>query len=563
MNRASHRSRPAAGPHRIRAARAFRAARRLGTAGAVAALLAAVLPGPALAASEAASEAVSQAAVDAAPVPRLDWTGCAEGFECATARVPLDYHAPRGEALDLAVIRHPAADPAHRIGSLFYNPGGPAVPGTQALPAMLTLFPEEVRARFDIVSFDPRGTGGTGGTDSTGTGSSSSSGAGVLCFDDPAQEQALLAGTAPGYPEGADQQRAWADGYRRLGRQCAARNPALLPHLSTANTARDTDLLRRAVGDRQLSYLGTSYGTYLGATYANLFPGRVRAMVLDSAMDPVAWSTGRGGQAAAEGTLLRNGNDLAAGRVLDAFLDRCGEAGPAGCAFSAGTAADTRARFTDLLQRLRARPVAALGTTFTAGSAVEATIVSLYAANPVPGLPGTGWGRLGAALQALWAATEAPAAPLPPVVRQSPDQALAVVCSDSANPPARADYPALAALARSRSGAVGPYFAWADERCADWPARDRDRYDGPWNHRTARPVLVVANTGDPGMPYEGSRAMARSLARAELLTVDGYGHTVLANPSACAARYETRYLVDGTLPAHGTVCAPDREPFSG
>lgn len=534
---------PAAGPRRPKAsrtaARRLAASWRLGAGVAAAALLAAACP------------ATAVAAPDAAPVPRLRWAKCADGFECATARVPLDHHDPRGASLDLSVIRHPADDQAHRIGSLFYNPGGPAVPGTVALRMMLGQFPEEVRKRFDIVSFDPRGTGGS---------------APVQCFDKPADEQALLAGTAAGYPEGADQQKAWADAYQRLARQCAARNPALLPHISTANVARDMDLLRRAVGDRRLTYLGTSYGTYLGATYANLFPGRVRAMVLDSAPDPLAWSTGHGGQAATMGTLLRNGSDVAADRILDAFLDQCGQVGSRACAFSTGTAAATRARYGELLQRLRTRPVAVNGMTFTAGSALEATIPSLYAANPVPGLPDTGWSRLGTTLQALWAATEAPAtptAPLPPVLHQSPDQALAVACSDSANPPARADYPALAAFARARSGEAGPYFAWADERCADWPARDRDRYDGPWNRPTARPILVVANTGDPAMPYEGSRAMARSLARAELLTVDGYGHTVLANPSACAARHETRYLVNGVLPAPGTVCAPTRPPFSG
>ncbi|MFD8481383.1 alpha/beta hydrolase [Kitasatospora sp. NPDC059673] len=488
------------------------------------------------------AEAVAETMTET--VPRLAWTACAEGFECATARVPVDYRDPRGAGIDLAVIRHPAGDPAHRIGSLFYNPGGPAVQGTVALPLMLDRFPEEVRERFDIVSFDPRGSGNS---------------APVQCFDDPADEQALLAGTAVGHPVGPEQQRAWVDAYRRLGRQCASR--PLVSHLPTANTARDLDLLRRAVGDRDLNYLGTSYGSYLGATYANLFPGRVRAMVLDSGPDPVAWSTGRAGEAATMGPLLRNRSDVAAGRVLNAFLDGCGQAGPAGCAFSAGTAAATRARYDELLARLRARPVALGGTTFTEGAAVEATILSLYAATPVPGLPGTGWTQLGTLLQTLWAATDAPAGPLPPAVHPSPDQALAVVCADSAGPSATADPAETAALARARSGAVGPWFAWTDERCTGWPAQDRDRYDGPWDRRTARPVLVVANTGDPAMPYQGSRAMARSLARAVLLTVDGFGHTVLANPSDCAARYEARYLVDGTLPAAGTVCAPNRRPF--
>ncbi|MFJ5922142.1 alpha/beta hydrolase [Kitasatospora sp. NPDC092948] len=509
-------------------ARRGRVAWRLGAGVAVAALLGATAPAGAVAET----------------VGRLAWTACAGSFQCATARVPVDYRDPGGATLDLAVMRHPAGDPAHRIGSLFYNPGGPAVPGTAALPLMLDRFPQEVRDRFDIVAFDPRGTGGSGP---------------VQCFDDPADEQSLLAGTAAGFPEGAEQQHAWADAYRRLGEQCATR--PLVAHLSTANVARDLDRLRQAVGDRDLTYLGTSYGSYLGATYANLFPGRVRAMVLDSAPDPVAWSTGKGREAAVMGPLLRNRGDVAAGRVLDSFLDACGRAGRAGCAFSAGTAAATRARYDELLTRLRTRPVALGGAAFTEGATVEATIVSLYAATPVPGVPGTGWEQLGALLQALWAAGDAPAGPLPPVVHPSPDQALAVVCSDSATPPSGADPARTAALARSRSGAVGPWFAWADERCADWPARDADRYDGPWDRRTARPVLVVANTGDPAMPHEGSQAMARSLGRAELLTVDAFGHTVLANPSDCAARYEARYLVDGVLPRPGTVCAPNHRPF--
>ncbi len=287
-------------------------------------------------------------------------------------------------------------------------------------------------------------------------------------------------------------------------------------------------------------------------------------MVLDSAPDPVAWSTGRG--PTLMGPLLRNGSDLAAGRVLDAFLDRCGRLAPDACAFSAGTAPATRARYGELLQRLRTRPVVLGGTAFTAAATVEATVPLLYAANPVAQLPGTGWAQLGAMLQALWTATETPAdpdAPLPPAVHPSPDQVLAVACSDSAAPPADADHAGLAALARARSGEAGPYFAWTAERCADWPARDHDRYDGPWNTPTSRPLLVVANTGDPAMPYEGSRATARALGRAELLTVDGYGHTVLANPSACASRHEARYLIDGVLPPPGTVCAPDQLPFGG
>ncbi|MFH9353321.1 alpha/beta hydrolase [Kitasatospora sp. NPDC017646] len=326
------------------------------------------------------------------------------------------------------------------------------------------------------------------------------------------------------------------------------------------------DLLRQAVGDRGLSYLATSYGAYLGATYANLFPGRVRAMVLDSAADPVAWSTGRTPQDGALPPFLRTGNDLGSARALDTFLDRCGAAAPANCAFSAGSPEATRAKFTELMNRLDRGPIT-VGTgpqpvTHDRATAVSAVARLLYAAQPLPQFGTTGWAGLGRQLQSLWTAPDTPAAPLPTGAAPGQTQVLGVLCADTANPPAGADYPALADLARSRSGDLGPYWVWQTQRCAGWPAEAaRDRYDGPWDRRTAAPVLVVANTGDPVWPYEGSRALADTLARGRLLTVDGEGHTVLGNPSGCAGGYEERYLVDGELPPRGRVCEPDQRPF--
>ncbi|MBV2155373.1 alpha/beta hydrolase [Kitasatospora sp. SUK 42] len=522
---------------RPRLAAAFRA-----TAATAAALLLAGL-----------TPAAASAAQPAPPVPNLTWQQpCAAGFQCDTAPVPLDYRAPHGPSIRLALIRRPADDQVHRIGTLFYNPGGPGVPGTMALPAVLDRFPEQVRRRFDIVSFDPRGIGAS---------------TTLNCFPDAAAEQALLGGLPAGYPVGAEQQSRWADTYAQLGRRCAGNDrTGLLAHLSTADVARDLDLLRQAVGDRRLSYLGTSYGTYLGATYANLFPGRVRAMVLDSAIDPAAWSTGRTPQDRALPPFLRAGSDLASARALNTFLDRCGAAGPAACAFSAGGPEATRAKFAALTERLDRGPITvgtgAQAVTYDQASAASTIAVLLYAVAPVPGAPGTGWPGLGEQLQRLWTAPDTPAAPLPVGGPPNQPQVLGVLCADTVDPPAGADYPALADLARARSGAAGPYWVWQTERCAQWPAEAaRDRYDGPWDRPTAAPVLVVANTGDPVWPYEGSRALADTLDRGRLLTVDGGGHTVLGNPSGCAAGHEERYLVDGLLPPRGEVCAPDRQPF--
>lgn len=497
--------------------------------------------------------AAVSAAAPAPPVPKLTWTKtCTPGFQCDTAQVPLDHRDPHGRSIELALIRRPADDRAHRIGTLFYNPGGPALPGTAALPAVVPLLPEQVRKRFDLVSFDPRGVG-----DSTT----------LQCFPDQAAEQALLSGLPAGYPIGAEQESRWADTYARLGRRCAENDrTGLLAHLSTADVARDLDLLRQAVGDRRLNYLATSYGTYLGATYANLFPDRVRAMVLDSAVDPVAWSTGRTPQDAALPPFLRTGSDLGSARALHTFLDRCGAADPANCAFSAGSPEATRAKFAELMNRLDHGPVT-VGTGSQTGTYDRATALSdisvlLYTAQPVPQFGTTGWAALGLKLQSLWTAPATPAAPLPTGGPAKQTQVLGVLCADTANPPAGADYSALADLAGARSGDLGPSWVWPTQRCAAWPAEAaRDRYTGPWNRRTAAPVLVVANTDDPAWPYEGSRALADTLARGRLLTVDGDGHTVLGNPSGCASGYEERYLVDGELPPRGQVCAPDQRPF--
>ena len=293
------------------------------------------------------------------PVPALAWQPCADpaqaGFDCATARVPLDYDDPGGSSIDLAVIRHAADDPAHRIGSLFINPGGPGVPGTQALPTALALSAPEVIARFDLVSWDPRGVGAS---------------APVLCFPSPDEGAAFFSGIAAGFPVGKAETSNWIDTYARFGQLCAQRNGELLAHVSTADTARDLDLLRRAVGDPTLSYVGVSYGTFLGATYANLFPAKVRAMVLDANLDPVAWTNG-GREGALLSTSLRIGTDLSSARTLQAFLSLCGEAGSDRCAFSAGSAAATQAKFTSLLRRLRKHPVTFQGEPVTYARALS------------------------------------------------------------------------------------------------------------------------------------------------------------------------------------------------
>jgi pimeloyl-ACP methyl ester carboxylesterase len=513
-------------------------------------------------------------AASAPAVPALSWQPCNGDFECATAAVPLDYDDPQGRTINIAMIRRPAADPANRIGSVFFNPGGPGGLGTTALPLYYTLFPAQLRDRFDIVSFDPRGVG-----ESTA----------VQCYPSLAAQQEALAGLPVAFPVGQAQRQTWIRIYAEFGQACRTRVGALLSHLSTADVARDMDLMRQAVGDRQLNYLGVSYGSFLGATYANLFPGKVRALVLDGNIDPVAAATGRGDEARRLAVTLRFGQDEGMAATLRAFLRLCGAADPAACAFSAGDAAATRDKYATLLQRLRQDPVTIGAETYTYDYVTGLVGQILYGTQPLPGaLPG--WTGLATFLQQLWTSTSGPQSaaapsgpapaiqpnPMPPInprpvaaptapaaeAYPGPEQQFAVTCSDTPNPRDPGSYPAQAAFAFARSGAFGLWRTWAIEPCATWPVTAADRYVGPWNKRTANPILVVNITTDPGTPYPNAVSMVRLLDRARLLTVDGYGHTAFLNKSACADAYESAYFIDGTLPPAGTTCRQDRVPFS-
>lgn len=206
----------------------------------------------------------------------------AGGFMCAAVAAPLDYRNPSGAKIKLAVVKHRATGPRRR-GVIFVNPGGPGLPGTEAIPAELSLFPQELLRDYDIMSWDPRGVGAS---------------TAVQCFANQAAENAFLGQYASSFPDGPDQQRAYITKWREFGKICAARGGALLKHLSTADTARDLNLLRQALGQARLDYLGMSYGTLLGATYANLFPHRVGRVVLDGNLAPEALdfslSVGRG-----------------------------------------------------------------------------------------------------------------------------------------------------------------------------------------------------------------------------------------------------------------------------
>lgn len=487
-------------------------------------------------------------AAPAPPVPVLDWHPCHGGFQCATARVPLEYRHPDGAKISIAVIRHLATDPAHRLGSLFINGGGPSAQ-VDGLASSYQAIPAALRASYDIITFDPRGFGAS---------------TPIQCFPTQAAENTLLAPIKGYYPAGAHQISVWERTWAAFDAHCARSAGPVLYHDSTADVARDMDLLRRAVGDPVLNYVGLSYGTGLGASYANLFPATTGHMVLDGNLDPVAWTRQYGGLP----TWLRTGRDQATAAVLRDFLDLCGQASTAACAFSAGTPAATRAKFATLLHRLHQHPV-------TIGTPPQ-TYTAVAAASSVPVGTVSQWQGGAKLLQQLWAAsattggtaaaaarTGHTSATATPAARYAgPEQEIATTCADSPNPRDPRAYPAASQLALARSGLIGPPLAWQTESCAAWPAAAaQDGYAGPWNRPTASTILVLGNTGDPITPYQSSVAMSRDLAKARLLTIRGYGHTEYMNPSTCATNYEVRYLLTGKLPPVSTSCPQNAVPF--
>lgn len=510
-----------------------------------------------------AGRATAAGPAQVASVPRVTWQPCpagsaaaqAGGFTCATVLVPLDYSDPAGPQIKLAVVRHAATGPVDH-GVIFINPGGPGGEGTVQIPEWIGFMPSTLLRDYDIVSWDPRGVG-----ESTA----------VQCFPNAADEAAFL-GQYANFPASESQQAGYISRWAEFGKACEARDGDLLEHVSTADTARDLDLLRQALGQAKLNYIGLSYGTYLGATYANLFPSRVGRMVLDGNVAPSAWTNG-GQPNPTQSISMRIGSTTSLDQTLTAFLSICGERSTSQCAFSAGTPAKTTAKWQALLARLKEKPITLDGTSVTytdllddIGDALD--IVQPHS-SPVTGGSIQGWSGAAAALQELWDARNAKASTSPPAPPPTspatesyagPEQTLAIVCGDAPSPPANA-FPSLQRSVLASGGVVGLPDLWADEPCSTWPVTQADTYRGPWNAVTS-PILVIGNTVDPATPLQNSIAMSQQLADARLLVVDGYGHTEFLNPSTCASDYETSYFLTGALPPAGTVCQQNAQPFS-
>ncbi|MFI0411163.1 alpha/beta hydrolase [Actinomadura sp. 3N508] len=510
--------------------------------------------------------------VDSVPTPKLGWYPCYGSAECATVRVPLDYDAPKGATTEIAVLRLKARDAKKRIGSLFVNPGGPGGQGTaMAFQADGFLAPD-VLDRFDIVGFDPRGIGFSDN---------------VACFKSAKDQTLALAGLGVAFPIGAKQEAAFIKSAKALGNGCSTTGKKLAGAMSTAEVARDMEVLRRAVGDKKLTYLGFSYGSALGQYYANLFPDRVRAVAVDGILNPVSWAgTKKTGNQIVDDR-LRSADG--AWRALKEILVRCGEAGKAACTFA--EFGDPVKNFGVLAERLKAKPADLDGDKVTYADLVSGALGELYYPD--------GYIYINTALTQLWQATTptttaaqaakaatarkalaARIAERRAKVRQRQDAAgkmlakgfpyengldafSSVVCTDGRHPKKAGDWPALTAASDKRAPYFGRAWGWGSVQCAgdSWKVRDEDAYTGPFNRRTTAPVLIVGNYYDPATNYDDAVSSSKLLPGSRLLSSNSWGHTAYGS-SACVTDAVSGYLTGGALPPAGTVCIGDIQPFA-
>jgi pimeloyl-ACP methyl ester carboxylesterase len=455
----------------------------------------------------------------------LAWSECAVAFECATLAVPLDYANPGGRQITLALARLPAADPAHRIGSLLINPGGPGGSGVDFLESSAdSIFSKVLRDRFDIVGFDPRGVGAS---------------TPVTCLDGPALDRLNALDPTPDTPA---ERQALIDGAREFDQACVRSSGDLLPYMSTTDAARDMDRIRAALGETKLTYFGFSYGTFLGTVYAGLFPGNVRALVLDGAIDP-AQSFDQRNEAQAAGFA----------HALNAFLGDCA-AQPSCAYYSNGRPA---AAFDALMKRIDARPLPATAVAdprpVGAGEAFIGVLYALYSKQAWPALAqGLALAERGDGSILLLLADAYNERQPDGSYKNTAAANNAVNCLDYRVPTDVAAYDAEVPVLEKAAPRFGAAIAYSGLTCAFWPVHPAAD-PGVITAAGAPPILVVGSTGDPATPYQWAVNLAHELASGVLLTRTGEGHTAY-DASQCIRDAVDQYLVALSVPATGTIC---------
>ncbi|MGW0812294.1 alpha/beta hydrolase [Streptomyces viridiviolaceus] len=464
---------------------------------------------------------------------KLSWRDCGvPGFQCATMKAPLDYAKPAGGDVRLAVARKKATGPGERLGSLLVNPGGPGGSAIGYLQSFAGVgYPAEVRARYDMVAVDPRGVARSEP---------------VECLDGREMDEYTETDVTPDDERESDE---LVDAFKAFAEGCGADAPKLLRHVSTGEAARDMDILRGVLGDEKLNYVGASYGTFLGATYAGLFPHRAGRLVLDGAMDPAL-------------TARRLNLEQTAGfeTAFQSFAKDCVR--QSDCPLGGpGTSPDQVGKnLKAFFEKLDARPIPtgdADGRRLTESLATIGVIRAMY--------DEAGWPQLREALTSA--------------MKENDGAGLLFLSDDYYEREADGDYSNLmfanaavncldlpaaftspddvrAALPdfHKASPVFGEGLAWSSLNCAYWPVQATGE-----PHRTvaagAAPIVVVGTTRDPATPYRWAESLAGQLSSGRLLTYDGDGHTAYNRGSGCIDSAINAYLLRGTAPGAGKRCS--------
>jgi pimeloyl-ACP methyl ester carboxylesterase len=526
--------------------------------------------------------------VDRVPTPKFAWWDCsvfAPTAQCASVRLPLDYDQPKGAQTSVAVLRLKATDQKHKVGTLFLNPGGPGGSGIGIAAAAPSFLSPGVLAKFDVVGFDPRGTNFSDN---------------VRCWKNTGERSRALNGLSVYFPWTSAEKAAFVTSSRAFGTACSTTGRPLSANMSTAEVARDMDVLRRAFGDRQLTYLGLSYGTYLGQVYANLFPDRVRAVAVDGVVDPIGWAGTEATKNTPQTVRIRSGEGAA--RAFHEILVRCGKAGASFCTFA--STGDPLANYTTIISALKKAPLKVtdpdgpdltisyadlVGFLLTmmyypdGSSVISDTLTSVYAVlQPSAGASAPAAARraqAGKTLSGILATQKSRAAAARAARAKqvkdsgftgygfpydnSPEAFQTVLCTDGLNPADASTWSVHADATAKTASDFGLPWTWVSAPCAakTWKVRDKNAYTGPFTRRTVNPVLIVGNYWDPATNYESAVKASSLLPNSRLISNDSWGHTAYGS-STCIISAVDSYLISKKLPAKNTTCIGDVQPFT-
>ncbi len=452
----------------------------------------------------------------------VTWQECGGGDECADIWVPLDYSDPNGQAVTLKARRAPAGDPAKRRGTLFINPGGPGASGIDYLG--YANFDQSITDAYDLVGFDPRGVASSTPVD---------------CVSDADLDAYVASDPSPDTPA---EVKDFADTWSQFTSGCEQNSGPLLAHVSTVEVARDLDVMRALVSDDKLNYFGASYGTYIGATYAGLFPKNVDRMVLDGAIDPLA-----------KPLTLELNQTKGFQTALTAYLQYCVSQGS--CPLG-NTVDSAQQRLIALFKDLDAHPLAtSSGRDLTEGLAFYGVILPLYSRSS--------WDVETQALQqALQGGGDTLLLLADAYSMRKPDGSYpinslevqpAVNCLDHPESETTGQIEAGAAKFLQASPVFGPAATWFPYGCSNWPVRATEP-PPDFSAKGAAPIVVVGTTRDPATPYQQAVNLSHELDSGVLLSRAGDGHTAYGQGNSCIDQAVDSYLVDGTPPRDGTRC---------